>query len=94
MKILYPLHVTGFDSLSENDNKEAETALEYIIYTIPYLENSYKSKFYDLKKRNNNEYVWNKAEYTRTVTVVKRLLLNYQPNYNYNRQSQSQGVIN
>ena len=26
MKILYPLHVTGFDKLSDYDKKEAETA--------------------------------------------------------------------
>ena len=30
----------------------------------------------------------------RTVTAVQNLLLNFQPNYNSNRQSQSQGVSN
>ena len=28
MKLLYPLHVTGFDVLSENDNKEEEKTRE------------------------------------------------------------------
>ena len=36
----------------------------------------------------------NKAEYPRTVTAVQSLLLNYQPNYNSNRNSQSNGVRN
>ena len=35
-----------------------------------------------------------KAEYPKIVTVVHNLLLNYQPNYNSNRKSQSQGVGN
>ena len=30
----------------------------------------------------------------RNITAVNSLLLNYQPNYNSNRQSLSQGVIN
>ena len=28
MKIIYPLHVTGFDSLKEDYNKEADIAVE------------------------------------------------------------------
>ena len=36
----------------------------------------------------------NKAEYPSTVTAVQSLLLNYQPNYNSNRNSQSNGVRN
>ena len=36
----------------------------------------------------------NKEEYPRTVTVVQSFLLNYQPNYNSNRNPQSNGVIN
>ena len=56
---------------------------------ILYLENSDKAMFADLKKRVENDYVLNKEEYPRTVTVIYRLLLNYQPNYKYNRQSQS-----
>ena len=36
----------------------------------------------------------NKADYTRTVTAVHILLLNYQTNYKYNRQPQTNSVIN
>ena len=36
----------------------------------------------------------NKAEYPRTVTAEQSLLLNYQQNYNSNRNSQSDGVSN
>ena len=36
----------------------------------------------------------NKAEYPRTVTAVQSLLLKYQPNYNSNINSQSNGVSN
>ena len=45
-----------------------------------------------LKKRIENDYVLNKAEYPRMVTAVQSLLLNYQPNYNSYRNSQSNGV--
>ena len=89
MKILYPLPVTGFDALSDNDKKDAEKPGEEMLCEILYLENSDKAMFADLKKRVENDYVLNKEEYPRTVTVIYRLLLNYQPNYKYNRQSQS-----
>ena len=36
----------------------------------------------------------NKAEYPRTVTAVHSLIINYQPNYNSHRNSQSNGVSN
>ena len=62
--------------------------------TILYLENSYTARFSDLKKRVENDYVLNKAEYPRTLTAVHILLLKYQPNYNSNIHSQSNGVIN
>ena len=61
---------------------------------ILYLENSDKARFADLKKRIENDYVLNKAEYPKTVTAVQSLLLNYQPNYNSHRNSQSNGVRN
>ena len=61
---------------------------------ILYLENSYKPSFYDLKRRVDNDYILNKAEYPRTGTAVHILILNYQPNYNSNRKYQSQGVSN
>ena len=60
-----------------------------MLCAILYLENSYKSRFVDLTKRVENDYVLNKAEYPRTVTAVQSLLLNYQPNYNSNRNYQS-----
>ena len=53
-----------------------------------------KAIFADLKKRVENDYVPNKVEYSRTVTSVQILLLNYQPNYNSNRNSQSNGINN
>ena len=62
MKILFPLHVTGFGSLQENDKKEAEIEGEEMIYAIIYLENSDKTRFSDLKKCVKNNYVLNKAE--------------------------------
>ena len=94
MKILFPLHNTGFDSLQEDDNKEAEKAGEEMLCAILYLENSDKARFVDLKKRVKNDYVMNKAEYPRMVTAVQSLILSYQPNYNSNRNSQSNGVSN
>ena len=65
-----------------------------MIGAIIYLENSYKPSFYDLKRRVDNGYILNKAEYPRNGTAVQSLILNYQSNYNSNRQYQSQGVSN
>ena len=65
-----------------------------MICEILYLENPDKSRFDDLKWCVENDYVTNKAEYTRKVTTVQSLLLKYQPNYNSNRNSQSNGVRN
>ena len=61
---------------------------------ILYLDNSDKSRFADLKKSLENDYVLNKAEYPRTVTAVQSLLLNYQPNYKSYRNPQSNRVSN
>ena len=47
-----------------------------------------------MKKCIENNYVLNKTSYPKTVTVVHSLILKYLPNYNSNRQSQYQGVIN
>ena len=57
-----------------------------MICTILYLENSDKSRFYNLKKHVKNDYVLNKEKYTRTFTTIQIIILNYQPNYNSNRQ--------
>ena len=65
-----------------------------MLCAILYLENSEKARFTNLKKRVVNDYVLNKAEYPITVTAVQILLLNYQPDYNYNRNSQSKGFSN
>ena len=65
-----------------------------MLCTTLYMENSDKASFADLKKRVKNDYVLKKAELPRTVTVVHSLLLNYQPNYNSNRNPQSNGVRN
>ena len=85
MKILYPIHATVYDTLPNSDKKEAEREGEKIIYTIIYLQNSDKARFYDLKNRAENDYVLNKAGYPRTVTAVQSLILNYKPKYNSNR---------
>ena len=65
-----------------------------MLCTILYLKNSDKAIFSDLKKRVDNDYILNKAAYPRTVTTIQRLILNYQPNYNYNSHHQSNGVSN
>ena len=65
-----------------------------MLCAILYLEKSDKARFADLKKRIENDYVLNKVEYPGTFTTVQSLLLNYQPNYNSNRNSQSNGVRN
>ena len=41
MKILYPVRVTGFDTLLDGDKKETETEREYMLCDILYLDNSY-----------------------------------------------------
>ena len=94
MKIIFLLHNTVFDSLQENYKKEAEKAGEEMICAILYLDNSDKARFADLKKRVENDYVLKKSEYPSTVTTVHSLLLNYQPDYNSNRNYQSSGVRN
>ena len=45
-----------------------------MICAILYMENSYKARLADLKKRVENDYVMNKAEHPRTVTAVQSLL--------------------
>ena len=62
MKILFPLHNTGFDSIQEDDKTEAEKTGEEILYAILYLENSDKARFAVLKNRVENDYVLNKVE--------------------------------
>ena len=94
MNIRFPLHNTGFDSLQEEEKKEAEKIGEEVLCKILYLENSDKARFADLKKRIENDYMLNKAEYPRKVTKAQSLLLNYQPNYKSHRNFQSNGVSN
>ena len=65
-----------------------------MLCTILYLEKLDKARFSDLKKRIENDYMLNMAEYPRTVTTSQSLLLNYQPNYNSHGNSQSNVVIN
>ena len=62
MKIIYPLHVTGFDALQEDGKKEANISGEEILCAIIYLENLDNTRFSDLKNQVNNDYVLNKAE--------------------------------
>ena len=65
-----------------------------MLCAILYFESSDKSRFSDLKKRFGDYYELKKAEYPRTVTAVQSLMLNFQPNYNFNVNSQSNGVSN
>ena len=94
MKILFLLHTTGFYSLQNDDMKEAETSVEEMMCAIIYLEDSDKVIFSDLKKHFENNYVLNKVGYPSNVTVLQSLFFNYQPNYNCNGKSQSNGVSN
>ena len=64
-----------------------------MLCAILYIENSDKHRFADLKKRVENDYFLNKAEYPITLTAVHSLLLKYQPNYKSNINYQSNGVI-
>ena len=61
VKILLPLHNTGFDSIQEEEKKEAENAGEEMICAILYMDNSEKARFADLKNRVENDYVLNKV---------------------------------
>ena len=54
MRIIYPLHITVFDTLLDDDNKESETTWEEILYAILYLKNSDKDRFSELNKRTDN----------------------------------------
>ena len=74
MKILYPYHVIGFGALTDDDNKYAETAGEWILCAIFYLENSDKAIFADLMKRVDNYYVLNKEECSGTFIIAQSLL--------------------
>ena len=65
-----------------------------MLCAILYLENSYKPSVYNLKRRVDNDYILNKAEYPRNGTAVQSLILNYQSNYNSYSKYQSQGVRN
>ena len=65
-----------------------------MLCAILYPEILDKARFSDLKKRVENDYMLNKAEYPRTVNAGKSLLINYQYNYNFNRNSQSKRVSN
>ena len=51
MKILYPLHVTGFYAIQDDDKKVADIVGQEILCAIMYLEISDKNRFSYLKKR-------------------------------------------
>ena len=65
-----------------------------MIWAILYFENSDIVMFDVLKESVKNNYVLNKEEYPMTVTIVQRLLLNYELNYNSDGKFQSQGFRN
>ena len=65
-----------------------------MLCAILYMENSDMARFSDLKKRIENDYVLNKTEYPKTVTIEQSLLLNYQPTYNSHRNYQPNRVSN
>ena len=60
--IIFPMHNTGFDFLLEDEKNEADKSGEEMLCAIQCLENSDKSRFYDLNKRVKNDYVLNKIE--------------------------------
>ena len=62
MKMLYPLHVTGFDALLEDEKYEAEISGEEMLCAILYIENSNKDRFSDLKKCVDNDCVLDKTK--------------------------------
>ena len=88
IKVHYQLHTNAFDALLYDENKEAEKTGEEMICAILYLEKFDKSRFSDLKKRVKNDSVLNKEKYMKTLTTVKSLLLNYQPNTSKKYQPQ------
>ena len=51
MNILYPLHITDFDTLLDGAKKEADTEGEEMIHIILYLENSDNVRFSVLNER-------------------------------------------
>ena len=93
-KLFFPLLSTVFKALQDDTRKEVETSLEEMLFAILCFENSDKAIFSDLKKRVENDCILNKADYQSTITTVQSLLLNYQPNYNSNSTSQSNGASN
>ena len=94
MNFLFPLHNNGFDSLQEDNKKEADKSGEENICKILYLDNSEKARFNKLKKCVENNYVLNKAEYPSPVTAVQSISIKYQPTYNSNIIFKSNGFIN
>ena len=62
VKIIYPLHVTGFDALQDYDSKETDISGEEMICKTLYLESSDKARVSDLNKSVKNDYVLNKSE--------------------------------
>ena len=70
MKILYPLNVTGFDALSDDEKKEAYTEGEEIICAILYLENTDKARFNDIKKQADNDLFQPKTDLFSTRTLI------------------------
>ena len=94
MKVHHPLHSIGFDALTENEKNKAETTGEYSLCAILYIKNYNNSRFYEIKKRVEDDCVINKSGYPRTITAVQSLLLSSEPNYNSSREYQYQRVIN
>ena len=88
MKIFFPIYTTGFDPL-QVDEKKRQKHQDRKCYAQSSTLKTQKIQISDLKKRVENIYILNKAEYPRYVTTLQILPLNYQPNHNSNRQSKS-----
>ena len=54
MKLVHPLHVTGFYALQYDGKKEAYIPGEEMLCSILYLKNSDKARLAELKKRVKN----------------------------------------
>ena len=63
MKVQHPLHTTGFDTVLDDEKKDLEKTVKYIICAIIYFKISNKAIFADLKKYAKNDYVLSKEEY-------------------------------
>ena len=76
MGIIYPLYLTGFLTHYRTMTIRSRIYQEKKCSAQSYIFKTEIPRFSDLKKRVENDYVLNKAEYPRTVTAVQSLIKN------------------